>query len=466
MTGADYRLADQPRHHARTRGDRPALTAGDQTVTYAELDARSNRIAQALLAEGTGEGSRVAVMDKSSIEVIEVLLGAAKIGAVTVPLNWRLAAPELAVVLNDAGAKVLVAHRDFAATAQQVRSNLVGGLQLVIIGEDYEQWLAAAKPADPGYRGDSDDIVLQLYTSGTTGVPKGVLGTNANLGSCTASGGPWGFDDSSVSLCATPMFHIGGMGWTLVGLAHGAHTIVVRDVVASELLDIIETQRITNTFLVPSVIGMIVDLPGAARRDYSPLRSIAYGSSPITPALLRRALKATQTNLFQVYGMTETHGAITQLDAADHDPGGTREHLLRSAGRPYPWVELKTIRVSDGQPCAIGEEGEICVRSPQNTPGYHNRPIETAATVDRDGWLHTGDIGYLDADGFVFISDRLKDMIITGGENVYPAEVEAALAEHPAVEAVAVVGRPDDRWGEVVTAVAVLHIETPVTPRN
>ena len=261
---------------------------------------------------------------------------------------------------------------------------------------------------DPGHRGGSDDVVLQLYTSGTTGVPKGVLGTNANLGSCTASGKPWGFDDSSVSLCATPMFHIGGLGWTLVGLANGAHNVVVRDVVPRQLLDLIEKRHITNAFLVPSVIGMMLDLPGASERDYSSLRSIAYGSSPITPALLRRALETTRAPLFQVYGLTETHGAITQLDADDHDPVGPRAHLLRSAGRPYPWVELTIVRIGDGQPCAIGEDGEICVRSPQNTPGYHNKPAETAATIDPDGWLHTRDIGHLDAEGFLFISDRLK----------------------------------------------------------
>jgi acyl-CoA synthetase (AMP-forming)/AMP-acid ligase II len=451
----DYRLPDEPRRHRRERGDRPALTAGQRTMTYAELDRRTNRVGQALRAEGVKSGGRVAVLDRSSIEVIEVLLGAAKIGAVTVPLNCRLTAHELSGVLEDAGASVMIAHEEFAPMASSVRSSLTGAGRLVLIGRDYEQWVGSQEPVDPGHRGDIDDIVLQLYTSGTTGNPKGVLGTNRNLGSCTASGGPWGFDESSVSLCAMPMFHIGGLGWALVGLANGAHNVIERDVTPSGVLETIERLRITNMFLVPSVIGMLVDQPGAATRDYSALRSIAYGASPITPALLRRALETFGRPLFQVYGMTETHGAITQLDAVDHDPGGPREHLLVTAGRPYPWVELKIIRLGTAGPSDVDEPGEICVRSPQNTPGYYRKPEETAATIDAEGWLHTGDIGSIDAEGYLTIKDRLKDMIITGGENVYPAEVEAILAEHPDIASVAVVGQPNDRWGELVTAVVV-----------
>jgi acyl-CoA synthetase (AMP-forming)/AMP-acid ligase II len=251
------------------------------------------------------------------------------------------------------------------------------------------------------------------------------------------------------------MFHIGGLGWALVGLANGAHSVIMRDLVPADVLDALERRAITNVFLVPTVLRMLVELPGAADRDYSALRSIAYGSSPITPALLRRALATFGRPFFQVYGLTETHGAITQLNAEDHDPGGPREHLLRTAGQPYPWVELRTIRPADGQPTAPGEPGEICVRSAQVTPGYHGRPEETAAAIDADGWFHTGDIGTLDEGGYITITDRLKDLIITGGENVSALEVETVIGEHPAVEQTAVIGLPDKRWGEVVTAVVV-----------
>jgi acyl-CoA synthetase (AMP-forming)/AMP-acid ligase II len=252
-----------------------------------------------------------------------------------------------------------------------------------------------------------------------------------------------------------PMFHIGGLGYLIVGLVFGAHNITIREIAPQPLLDLLVEKRVTNTFLVPSVIGMLAEVPGAADRDYGALRSIAYGASPITPAQLRRALATFRRPLFQLYGLTETQGAIVQLDAADHDPDGPRQYLLRSAGKPYPWVELKTVDPATGAPMPVGVPGEICVRSVVNTPGYHNQPDATAALLDAEGWLHTGDIGSLDAEGYLTISDRLKDMIITGAENVYPVEVEAVLADHPDVAGVAVVGRPDPKWGEAVVAVVV-----------
>ncbi|GAA0269665.1 long-chain-fatty-acid--CoA ligase [Cryptosporangium japonicum] len=453
---ADFRVADLTRRHAAQRGDHPALTWGDRTLTYSELDERAARIANALRADGVGEGDRVAVLDKNSIETVEVLVAAWKLGAVLIPLNWRLTASELAPVVEDAGAVVLFAAPEFAETAERVAVAVGSVVKTVQLGADYEQWLGAAPADDTGFRGDLDTVVFQLYTSGTTGRPKGVLTTNRTL-SVGEEGAArsWGIDGDSVTLVAMPMFHIGGLGFALVGLLFGAHGVIIRDLVPQDLLDLIVEQRVTNTFLVPSVIGMLVALPGAAERDYSALRSIAYGASPITPALLRRALATFGRPLFQLYGLTETQGAIVQLDADDHDPGGPREHLLRAAGKPYPWVELRIVDPVDGTEVPAGAPGEILVRSVVNTPGYHNQPETTAALLDADGWLHTGDIGSLDAEGYLTISDRLKDMIITGGENVFPAEVEAVLADHPDVAGVAVVGRPDPTWGEAVVAVVV-----------
>lgn len=459
MTATAYRLADEPRRLAEERGSLPALSDGQRSLTYAELDERTSRIATALIADGVRPGSRIGILEKSSVEVVEIVLGAAKAGAVSVPLNWRLTAAELASVLRDAGAEILFAGEDFVEVTEGLETALSGAGRVLVIGKngDYESWVESQPPTDPGHRGEADEVVLQLYTSGTTGAAKGVLSTNTNLGACTASGGPWGFDGSSVSLCAMPMFHIGGLGWALVGMANGAHNVIVREVVPRALLDTIVDEAITNVFLVPAVIQMLVDLPEAASRDYSALRSIAYGSSPITPALLRRALETFGRPFFQLYGLTETHGAITQLAAEDHDPGGPREFLLRTAGRPYPWVELKTVHPESGQQTLAGEPGEICIRSLQVTPGYHNRPEETEAAIDASGWFHTGDIGSLDTEGYLTISDRLKDLIITGGENVSAIEVEAVLSEHPAVQEVAVIGRPDEKWGEAVTAVVVLR---------
>lgn len=454
-----YRLADEPRRHARERPDAPALTGRGLTLTYRQLDDRTNRLANVLRERGVSPDSRIAVLDKSSPQVIEVVLAGAKCGAVTVPANWRLAPPELAEVLADAEITVLLYHSSFADTATHLREHVPTLTTSISLdgaeNHDYEALLNAADATDPGYRGALDDVVVQLYTSGTTAKPKGVLTSNRNLGGCTQAGGPWGFDTSSVSLCAMPLFHIGGLGWALVGLANGAHNIVVPEFTPESLLDTIEHERITNIFLVPSVIGMLVDVPGAQDRDFTALRSIAYGSSPITPALLKRALAVFRRPLFQVYGLTETHGAVTQLDATDHSDSPDRVHLLGSVGRPYPWVQIKIVRPHTTEEAGPGETGEICVRSPQNTSGYFNRPDETAHAIDTDGWFRTGDVGRFDDNGYLYITDRIKDMIISGGENVYPIEVESALADYPGISQVAVIGVPDPVWGEAVTAIVV-----------
>jgi acyl-CoA synthetase (AMP-forming)/AMP-acid ligase II len=231
------------------------VSAGDCTLTYRELDDRTNRVAQVFSEMGAEAGERVAVLDKSSIEVVEVLLGAAKLGLVTVPLNWRLAVSELTAVVRDSGATILVAHADFAEAIAEIEASAASKLSVITIGQDYEPRLMAAPALDPGHSGVPGDVVLMLDTSGTTGLPKGVLTTNENLNAVMTCGEPWGFDESSVSLCAMPMFHIGGLGLLLVGLACGAHNVIVRDIDPNRLLDTIEHLRITNTFGCP-VLGV------------------------------------------------------------------------------------------------------------------------------------------------------------------------------------------------------------------
>jgi long-chain acyl-CoA synthetase len=449
----ELRVADVVRGMASARPDAVAIRHGDRALTYAELDERSNRLAQALVAAGAGPGSRVAHLDRSAPEVVELLAAVSKLGAVAVPLNWRLAAAELTRIVADAAAPLMIAGPAFAGVAADVAGAVPQPLELVEVGDEYETRLASFDAVDPGGRGEADDPVVQMYTSGTTGVPKGVLTTQRNLAAATLNVPAWRFDEASVSLTPLPMFHIGGIGWTYLGLSHGATTILVSEFDAAAVLDLLESARVTNAVFVPTILQLLTAVPGSADRDFSALRSIAYGASPITTPVLKAALRTFGCPLFGVYGLTETTGGVVQLDPEDHD----REHLLRSAGRPRPWMEMRVADPVSGRELPTGDVGEVWLRGPNVMAGYANRPDETAAALTDDGWLRTGDGGYLDDEGFLFLTDRIKDMIVSGGENVYPVEVEEALSHHPAVAEVAVIGVPDERWGEAVKALAVLR---------
>ena len=457
--GEQLRVADVIRERAAERGDAVAIAQGGRELTFAALDERSSRLAQALRASGVRAGDRVAYLDRTAPEVIELLFAVSKIGAVIVPMNWRLAAPELSAVFSDSTARVLIAGDGFSEIAGQMIAERTRSTELIVVGDrgsrSYERWLSVHDAVDPGQRGDGADVVVQMYTSGTTGLPKGVLTTHRNLAAAAETSPRWEFNDASVSLTPLPMFHIGGIGWAFVGLWNGATTILVRNFDAEAVVGTLEQRQVTNAVFVPTMLQMLTDVPGAAGRDFSALRSIAYGASPITTTVLRAALRTFRCSLFGIYGLTETTGAITQLDPADHDPDGPREHLLRSAGRPYPWAELRITDPATGAVLEPPGVGEIWLRAPNVMRGYFNRPDETAAALTADGWLQTGDGGYVDEDGYLFLTDRIKDMIVSGGENVYPIEVEEALSQHPDVLEVAVIGVPDERWGETVKALVV-----------
>jgi long-chain acyl-CoA synthetase len=452
----ELRVANVVREHASKRGDVVALRCGARALTYAELDDRSNRLAQALLSAGVGSRDRVAYLDRTAPEVVELLFATSKIGAVTVPLNWRLAPTELETIVADAGCRVLIAGPAYRDVAREIAEAVPQTLEVIDTGEDYEERLESAAATDPGRSGDACDVAVQMYTSGTTGLPKGVLTTQRNLAAAYLSADVWSFDSCSISLTPLPMFHIGGIGWAYLGLVNGATTILVSEFDAAEVVDLLERERVTNAVFVPTIVQMLAAVPGAAERDYSALRSIAYGASPITTPVLRAALRTFRCPLFGVYGLTETTGGVVQLRPEDHDADGSRQHLLRSAGRPLPWVEMRIVDPGGGFECGVGEVGEVWLRAPNVMAGYYNRPAETAAALTPDGWLRTGDGGYRDDDGYLFLTDRIKDMIVSGGENIYPVEVEEVLAQHPGVADVAVIGVPHERWGETVLALVVL----------
>ena len=446
------------------------LTCGDATVRWAEMDERSSRVAQGLRDAGLAPQDRVAFLDKNGVEYFEVLFGGGKANVVNVAVNWRLAPAEMAYVINDAAARLLFVGAEFLLHLDEMEPALKTVEKIVVIGaharhEAYERWIARHAAVDPMAATAPDDVAMQLYTSGTTGLPKGAMLTNANLGTLIPYVGPlWGFDDSTVNLVCMPLFHIGGSGWALVGMATGGHSILFREFVPADILLALERHRVTHALFVPAMLQVLALVPGADARDYAALRSIVYGASPITNDVLVRAMQTFRCPFAQVYGLTETTGAITQLDPDDHVTDGPRARLLRSAGRPFPWVELRVVDPVTETSCPPGAVGELWTRSPQNFKGYWARRDESARALDADGWLRTGDAGYLDAEGYLFLTDRVKDMIISGGENIYPAEVENALAEHPAVADVAVIGVPDDRWGETVKAIVVARPGIDVRP--
>jgi long-chain acyl-CoA synthetase len=454
--------ADIIRTWGAERPDVDALRWGDgRSMTYAELHERSSRVAQGLLAEGVGAEDRVAILDKNGPEYFEWFFGAAKINAVPTPVNWRLAPREVAYIVNDAQARLLLVGQEFLPVLQAIAGDLAETTRVLVIGgadgyESWDAWRDRHEAVDPMVPQADGDVAFQLYSSGTTGLPKGVQLTNSNL----FSGLPMyeeimGMDADSVNLVAMPLFHIGGGGWALAGMVSGIPGVLVRDIDPVKLVELIEREGITHAFLVPAVLQFMLMVPGMKERDYSQLKCFLYGASPISTQVLAESVRTFGCTFMQAYGLTETTGTVVLLPGDDHDPDGPNAHRLRAAGKPLELIDLRIVDPATAQDMAVGEVGEIWVRGPLVMKGYWNLPDETAKSISADGWFRTGDAGYLDADGYVYIHDRVKDMIVSGGENIYPAEVENVLMGHPAVADVAVIGVPSERWGETPKAVVV-----------
>ena len=439
---------------AKEGPDRVALDGDDLVLTFAGLEEASARVAGALLALGVAKGDRIAWLGKNAATYFALLFGAARAGIVMTPVGWRLAEPEAAYIIDNAEAKVLFLGDGFedAAATLGKRPGLIA-----CYGAEAARKLLREAPRGIFEASGPDEAILQVYTSGTTGKPKGAVLSNRNLLGLRQAvlAKPHSYalhEEDEVFLIAMPCAHIAGTAPGFIALVEGLPGIVLAEFDPARVFDAVENRGVTRAVIVPAALQTLLNHRDCARTDFSGLRYIYYGASPIPLELLRQCIAMFQAKFIQVYGMTETTGSVCELPPEDHSVEGTPR--MRSAGKPLPGVEM-IISGGDGKEMPVGEIGEIVTRSSNNMLGYWKLPEATASTMDADGWIATGDVGYMDADGYVYIYDRAKDMIITGGENVYPAEVESAIYGHPDVLEVAVIGVPDAKWGEAVKAICV-----------
>lgn len=444
------------RTHATQTPDAPCLTFGADTLSFAEMDARASRVANALAASNIQPGARVAIIARNAPAHFELFFGCAKAGAIFLPINWRLSAREIAGILADGAPSLLIVDDDLQCLLTEATSP-----PATIVLSAYPAWSENAASADTDSTPVSDDPLLILYTSGTTGLPKGAVLSHRNLSYLARMAHDlWDMSASSVNLVASPLFHIGGIGYAMTGMSQGGHTILMQQVVPTEIIAAIRDHKVTHGFFVPTVIQMLLDVPGVADMNLTSLNRIAYGAAPIGEAVLRRAIEIFGCGFMHTYGMTETAGTVVMLAPEEHEPDGPHANRLRSCGRPMPWNELVLVDPGTGNRVAIGEVGEIRIRSKANMMGYWNKPEETAKVITADGWLFTGDAAYSDEDGYIYIHDRYKDMIVSGAENIYPTEIENVLYNHPDVAQVAVIGVPHERWGETPKAFVVPRAAT------
>lgn len=450
--------------------EKEAIVFEEKRFTYPEFNARANALAHALLDMGVRKGDRVALICHNSHYYSEVVFAAAKIGAVSTNLNWRLSSREMAFLVNDSDARVIIFSKRFAHLFEPMLALMDKDFTLIGVEgklredmHDYDELISRYPTHEPEADVHEDDVFMQLYTSGTTGRPKGVMLTHANLiANCRSTMVELQMDRDWNLLGILPIFHIAiFMMFNVVMM--GAKVTFLHGFDLTAILKTIEKEKISALGFTPIMFLFLLEHPAIDQYDLSSVRNIVYATAPISPDLLARSMKRFPCRFYQFFGMTEMSPVMTMLIAEDHVLEGPPHKVrwLGSAGRPVLDVEVRVVD-GDGNDCPPGATGEIIGRGSTMMKGYHKLPAETARAI-RDGWYHTGDMGYFDDYGYLFIADRKTDMIISGGENIYPREVEEAIQKMEGIMDVAVIGVPDDAWGEAVKAVIVRKPGSDVT---
>ena len=448
-------LSDALARAARECPDDNAIVFGDRRLTWTQWHERVRRLTGAFAAAGIGRGDRVAVIDRNHVAVLDVILAAGALGAATVVPNWRLQDEELAYILRDSSPRIVILGEGFAEREGTIRGASPSIERIVHLDDEYESWIAASEGIGASSEASPDDIVLVIYTSGTTGPAKGAMfshrgiAANAEVSAITADCQP---DDRII--VSMPLFHVGGAGSALASILSGVPLTILAETTGQAMTEAIE-QGGTRAFLVPAVLSRMLEAGPRERRALASLSLLTYGGAPCPRSILVEALAVMpRTEFVQVYGMTELCGTVTALpDAAHRD--ATHPERLASAGQVIDSVDMRIVDPSTLVDVARGEPGELWFRTAKRMIGYLGQPEATAQVIVEGDWVRTGDIGRIDEGGFVFVVDRLKDLIISGGENIFSPEVEAVLAEHPSVAEAAVIGVPDPTMGESVMAVVV-----------
>ena len=459
------RLHDYLEFHAREQPGADFAILGDRRVSYAEADVEANRLANAFADAGLRKGDRFAFLSKNSIEYPIMYYAASKAGVVPVPLNFRLAPPEWTYIVNDSQAKMLISAAEYVEAVDGVRGEMeTVGRCIAIDGagepdwQDYRAWVDDQPATAPEVDVAESDDFCQMYTSGTSGRPKGAIITHSGVTAQLVQLAPvFSLKRGDRDLIVAPFYHIAAAVTGFAVVNSGACLYIHEDFVPPAVVAALSEERIIATTLVPAMIqACLVFVPDIAERSYDTLETVAYAASPIAEQTLRRAIEVFKCDFVQAYGMTELTGVATVLSKNDHELAlDSRSELLLSAGRAALSTQVRIVD-EDDNPVAAGAIGEIVVRGPQVMKGYWNLPDETDEAL-RGGWMHTGDAGIIDEEGYIYIRDRVKDMIVSGGENVYPNVVENTLFQHPSIADVAVIGVPDQQWGETVKALVVLR---------